>query len=63
MLLYIFGSLRWRRDTVDYQGGYDDEDALVYKECKKILEAFEMSVDEETAKMIDGTHSCYSPNE
>lgn len=63
MLLYIFGSLRWRRDTVDYQGRYDDEDALVYKECKKILEAFEMSVDEETTKMIDGTHSYYSPNE
>lgn len=63
MLLYIFGSLRWQRDTVDYQGRYDDEDALVYKECKKILEAFEMSVDEETAKMIDGTHSYYSPNE
>ena len=63
MLLYIFGSLRWQRDTVDYQGRYDDEDALVYKGCKKILEAFEMSVDEETAKMIDGTHSYYSPNE
>ena len=63
MLLYIFGSLRWQRDTVDYQGRYDDEDAMVYKGCKKILEAFEMSVDEETAKMIDGTHSYYSPNE
>lgn len=61
MLLYIYGSLILVRDTVDYMGEYDPEDAVSYKVCKEILEAFELSVDEETSKMIDGTHSYYSP--
>jgi ParB family chromosome partitioning protein len=63
MLLYIYGSLILIRDTVDYKGEYEPEDAVSYKVCKEILEAFELSVDEETSKMIDGTHSYYSPSE